>query len=108
MSRLRKSGQGCSSGSLQANSIILLVLEDGEGSLRFLIRPELSVVVKENDLPYIQSLFQDFHERAKLHPEALFKQLSSLGVRPLVTYEVGTSISKYPPLLEMCSSFVQL
>jgi hypothetical protein len=86
----------------------LLVLEGGEGSLRFLIHPELSAVVKENDLPYIQSLLQDFQERAKLNPEALFKQLSSLGVGPLVTYEAGTRISEHPPLLEMCSSFMQI
>ena len=99
---------GSNDGSLQANSIILLVLEGGEGSLRFLIHPELSAVVKENDLPYIQSLLQDFQERAKLNPEALFKQLSSLGVGPLVTHKAGPSVSEYPPLLEMCSRFVQL
>jgi hypothetical protein len=84
------------------------VLRDEKGSLRFLIHPELRAVVMENDLPYIQSLLQDFHERAKLNPEALFKQLSSLGVGPLVTHKAGPSVSEYPPLLEMCSRFVQL
>lgn len=88
--------------------VVLLVLKDGDGSLRFLIHPELRAIVTENDLPYIQSLLQDFHERAKLHPEALFKQLSSLGVGPLVTHAAGPSISEHPALLEMYSSFVQL
>jgi hypothetical protein len=100
--------QESSSGSTQAGSIILLVYEEGEGSLRFLIHPELRAVVRENDLPYIQSLLLDFQERAKLNPEALFKQLSSLGVGPLVTHEVGTSISEHPNLLEMCSNFMQI
>jgi hypothetical protein len=84
------------------------VLEDEEGNLRFLVHPELRAVVSGNDLPYLESLFKDFIERAELHPAALFKQLSSLGVGPLVTKEVGSNISDHPLLLKLYSRFVQL
>jgi hypothetical protein len=84
------------------------VLEDGEGSLRFLVHPELRAIVADNDLFYLESLFKDFLERAMLRPVALFKQISSLGVGPLVTQETGSNISDYPHLLNLCSRFVKL
>jgi len=49
------------------------VLRDREGNLSFLVHPELSTIVQKNDLEYLEALLQDFLERAKLHPEALFK-----------------------------------
>jgi hypothetical protein len=84
------------------------VLEGEEDELRFLVHPDLRTVVAENDLPYLDSLLRDWVERTKLDPAALFKQLCSLGVGPLVTQEVGSSISDCPPLLYLCSHFVQL
>jgi hypothetical protein len=68
----------------------------------------LNTIVRDNDLAYIESLFKDFLERAKLNPEALFNQLSSLGVGPLVTHEAGSNISNHPHLLNLCARFVQL
>jgi hypothetical protein len=94
--------------SAQAGSIILIVLENGEGNLRFLIPPDLSKLVTGKDFLYLDSLLKDFVERAKLDSRALFKQLSSLGVGPLVTQEVGSNISDHPALLKLCSGFVQL
>jgi len=82
------------------------VLEDEEDELRFLVHPELRAVVAGSDLPYLESLLKDFVERAKLHPEALFKQLSSLGVGPLVTQQVGSNISNSPSLLKFFSHLV--
>lgn len=89
-------------------TIILFVLADGEGILRFFVHPDWRTVVHTKDLDYIQSLLLDFTERNELHPEALFTQLSSLGVGPLVTKEVGKSISDHPILSELCSGFLQL
>jgi hypothetical protein len=86
----------------------MLVLEDGEGRLRLLVHPELHTVVANNDLSYLESLLKDFLERAKQHPAALFKQLSSLGVGPLVTHEAGSNISDHQHLLNLCSRFVRL
>jgi hypothetical protein len=88
--------------------IVLLVLRDEKGRLRFHIHPELRTMVQGEDLAYLESLLQDFLERAKLHPEALFKQLSFLDVGSLTTQEVGSNLSDHPPLLKMCSRFVQL
>ncbi len=93
---------------LQAGPIILLVLKNREGKLRFLVHPELSKLVTGKDLFYVESLLRDFVERAKLDSEALFQQLSSLGVGPLVTQEVGSSIYDYPALLRLSSRFEQL
>jgi len=84
------------------------VLRDQEGNLSFLVHPELRTIVQKNDLEYIEALLQDFLERAKLHPEALFKQLSSLGVGPLVAREVELSFVDYPSLREISSGFVEL
>ena len=41
-------------------------------------------------------LLGDFVVRAKEQPAALFKQLSSLSVGPLVTQETGERISDHP------------
>jgi hypothetical protein len=86
----------------------VLVLEDDIDKLRFLVHPELRAVVAGNDLSYLESLLQDSVERTKLDPAALSKHLCSLGVGPLLTQQVGTSISDHPVLLELCLRFVQL
>jgi hypothetical protein len=59
-------------------------------------------------LEYIGSLLHDFLGRAKEQPAALFEQLSSLAVGPLVTQETGERISDHPVLFELSSRFVQL
>jgi hypothetical protein len=84
------------------------VLKDARGDLRFLVDPGWSAVVREEDREYLESLLGDFLERAKEQPATLFKQLSSLGVGPLVTRETGEQISDHPRLLELSSRFVQL
>jgi hypothetical protein len=81
---------------------------DSESRLRFLVHPELRIVVQKEDLKYIQSLLVDFLERAKREPAALFKQLSSLGIGSLVTQELGSDIADNPSLQELASRFVEL
>jgi predicted component of type VI protein secretion system len=78
------------------------------GSLRFLTHPEMATIVREGDLAYIASRVSDFLERAKLHPAALFKQLSSLAVGPLVTREAGSSLAEFPSLQELSKTFLSL
>jgi hypothetical protein len=92
----------------KAASILLIVLEDAKKDLRFLVHPEWRSTILAEDVDYIESLLRDFVERAKVHPETLFKQLSSLGVGPLVTHATGTSISDHAGLSVLCSSFVEL
>ena len=84
------------------------MLRDQEGNLSFLVHPELRTIVQKNDLEYLEALLQDFLERAKLHPEALFKQLSSLGVGPFVAREVELDFVDHPSLREISSGFVEL
>jgi hypothetical protein len=84
------------------------VLRDQEGQLSFLVHPELHAVVQDADLEYLERLTQDFRERAKLDPDALFKQLSYLNVGPLVTSYAGPTLSEYPNVYSLCSSFVLL
>lgn len=88
--------------------VIVLVLRDVTSKLCFLVHPELRKIVQIEDVGYIQSLLRDFLERAKLYPEELFQQTSSLGVGPLVTYVVGQNLQDYPELQEFYTSFVQL
>jgi hypothetical protein len=88
--------------------VVLLVLRDETGSVTFFVNPELRSIVKGEELTYIEDLLKDFIGRAKEHPIALFKQLSSLGVGPLVTYESGLDFTECPFLVEMLPRFVQL
>jgi hypothetical protein len=88
--------------------VVLLALKDVEGGLRFRVHPEFRTIVLEDDLPYLESLLSDFLERAKKDPEALFKQISSLGVGPLVTYEAGTPLSEFPEIESLSSQFLPL
>ena len=94
--------------SARFRQVVLLVLRDREGNLRFLVHPELQTLVQEEDLPYIQSLLKDFLVRAKREPAALFKQLSSLGVGSLVTQEIGSNLADDSSLQELSTSFVEL
>ncbi len=91
-----------------ASFIILLVFEDVNGDLRFLVHPKWRALVETEDVKLVGDLFVDFLERAEEEPRELFKQLSSLGVGALVTQQTGVRISDYPHLLESFSQFVQL
>ena len=84
-----------------------MVRNEKEG-LRLLVSPTLREVVLEEDLAYIDSLLEDFLERAKRHPAALFQQLCSLAVGPLVTQETGTRLTDYPLFMELSSRFLPI
>ena len=94
--------------SNRAMPVFLIVLKDASGGLRFLVDPGWRAVVRAEDVEFLESLLGDFLERAREQPAALFKQLSSLAVGPLVTQETGEQLSDHPPLLELSSRFVQL
>lgn len=84
------------------------MLCDEEGKLRFFVHPNLATVLLEEDFEYIQSLLADFLDRATHDPASLFKQLSSIGMGPLVTQDVGSDIASDPSLEELLSKFVEL
>jgi hypothetical protein len=88
-----------------ATPVIVLVLQDEKKDLRFLVHPELRSIVRKEDSNYTESLLTDFTER-EVDSEALFKQLSSLSVGPLVTHEVGSMLSDYPDSFRLSGQFV--
>jgi len=87
--------------------IVLLVVSRMEG-LRILMHPQMREIVQNDDQIYIGSLLRDLTERAKLSPDALFKQLTSLSVGPLVTQKAGFVVEDDLPLGELVSAFVEL
>lgn len=86
----------------------MLVLKDQENRLQILIHPELRTMVRGEDLAFLESLLQDFTERAKFHAGELFRHLSSLGVGPLVTQAVGPNLAEYPSIQDVSAKFVHI
>jgi hypothetical protein len=84
------------------------VIKDAGGGLRFLVDPGWRIVVGAEGVNYLESLLDDFLERAREQPATLFKQLSSLAVGRLVTQETGEQISDHSLVLELSSRFEQL
>ena len=105
---LAYNAQPRSPAAVHSEPIILLVLEEQNRHLRFFVDPNWRSIVKAQDSSYMESLFPDLLERAKLHPDALFKQLSCLGVGPLVTRTVGSNFADDPSLIALYSRFVEL
>ena len=89
-------------------AVLILMLEDGKSGADLFVSPNFDVIVHDDDRNYINALLEDFKQRSKADPATLFKQLSSLGVGPLVTHATGTSISDHAGLSVLCSSFVEL
>jgi hypothetical protein len=90
--------------------IVILFLGHPSGSLRVLCHRDWRNIVGVEDLEYVSDLMDDFRERARSTPDALFRQVSSLSVGPLVTYAVGSDYDLQPliPLLELCENMVEL
>ena len=71
-----------------------------------MVSPDLRSIVQGDDWAYLDPLLVDLQDRAKVQPADLFKQLSSLGVGPLVAREVGWELS--PKLRDLPKRFVDL
>jgi hypothetical protein len=72
------------------------------------VHPDWRNVVKYQDHELIQALFGDFRERAELDPDGLLKQLSSLAVGHLVTYDAGLALADRPELRVLFESFQRI
>jgi hypothetical protein len=84
------------------------VLKDERGNLRLMVSPDLRTIVQGDDWAYLDPLLADLQDRARLQPAALFKQLSSLGVGPLVAHEVGRELNEHPHLKDLPNFFIDL
>jgi hypothetical protein len=88
--------------------VILLVVRQADGVLRFLAHPNLHKVVEVTDLSYVMSLFEDFLIRARQHAEELFRQLCSLACGPLLPWKVGNQLSDDPDIQSLVLEFMPL
>lgn len=87
---------------------ILIAARCEDGALHIRVCPDWRNVALEPDPDYWSALFDDFVERAKAEPEALFEQLCSLSVGPLVTQSTGDNIAQDPEIVALWQSFVDL
>ena len=78
------------------------------GQFEILASHNLRLAVRHDYLRYMTDLLEDFHERAKQDPAALFRQLSSLSIGPLVTHKVGTCGVDDAYLASTCLGFVSV
>lgn len=99
----RSPGQG-SAASLE-NQIVLVTIQNEHGSLRFFLNPNWKRIVRADDLDYVESFLGDLGRRASVDAGALFKQLSSMEVGPLVTSETGHSLRDYPTITALVEGF---
>lgn len=88
--------------------VVLLACEDGQDGWAFLVSPDFWQVVHEGDLQIINDFRLDLSARARRYPGALFLQLSSMSVGPLVTHKVGLTGDDDQYLIARCAEFVDL
>lgn len=87
--------------------VILLVIEE-QDELKFFVPSHLQTLVDKEDLKYIEQLLKDLPKRARTDAKALFDQLSSLSVGPLVTTSVGICNVLTSSLEQICAGLVPL
>lgn len=92
----------------KSQTAVWLVIREEKGRLRLLVHPEWRNIVEGRDIDYLESLIEDFRERAIIDPDALFKHISSLGVGPIIAQETGQILNDHPLPLELSSKFVNL
>lgn len=90
-----------------AGIIILLAVKDEKGCLSLFVNPDFRKDVPEEDSDYLNSLLDDFSERAKFDSEGLFQQFCSLAAGPLIACEVGVQLAEYPHLMKLSARFIQ-
>jgi hypothetical protein len=84
----------------------LLATLSAAGEFEFHLHRDWRSIVESQDQEYIEALCHDFKERAGLDAIALFTQLSSLAVGPLVTVETGSNLSDYPSMMNLLNRFM--
>jgi len=88
--------------------VILIVNMCAEGELSIRVHPDWRNTEVSEDHAVLQALFDDLRERASLDPEGLLKQLSSLSVGPMQTYDAGQTLADRPDLLQLFDRFQEI
>jgi hypothetical protein len=97
-----------SSHSPAVDRVVLLAQLDDLATLSIRVNPKLRHIVREADLPYIESLLDDFLVRARVDAERLFRQLCSLTAGPLVARTVGERLADHAEIDALASEFLPL
>lgn len=82
--------QGFARASVNDSNTLLLATLHDSGEMQILVNPDWRSFVQEPDSDYLEELFESFIELLVEDPSALFKQLASLSVGPIVTKSEGT------------------
>ena len=94
--------------STDLERIILIATKLRRGELSIKVHPDWHKIAIPEDHAYLQAIFDDFAERTRLDPESLLKQLSTLSVGPLQTYDVGQMLADRPDLLQLFDRFKEI
>jgi hypothetical protein len=101
-------GQQADPSFAAGNQIILILIYSQAAGLRLLASPDWQQTVPAWDHAYIGATFADFGVRARLAPEALLEQVSSLSVGPLVTHTCGNRLEEHAELQTLSLVFTEL
>jgi hypothetical protein len=94
--------------SSNIEKVILIVARQASGELLIRVHPNWQGIANTADHAYLKSTLNDVEERAHLDPGSLIKQLSTLSVGPLRTYDAGPTLAARPDLLQLYVSFMEL
>lgn len=87
--------------------VIALLIEEA-GNLRVFVDPTWSRKVGYADRDYIAAILSDFKSRIDFDPDAVFNQITSLNLGPLVTHDLGTLPNDDPRLTGMANGLQEL
>lgn len=91
--------------SANPEEVIAIVHRTGLSELCIRVHSDWRSIARREDQPVLKALFDDFKERARLDSGNLLRQLSTLGVGPLVTCEAGQNLFERPDLLLLFERF---
>jgi hypothetical protein len=93
---------------LKQGALLMFALFGRDCGLRLLLHPQWRSMIDAADLEYIGELLTDFRQRCLIDPEALFLQLASLAVGPLVVRQAGQFVDIDHNLSCLWEQFVEL
>jgi hypothetical protein len=96
--------------SLSSNieKVILIANRQRSGELSIRVHSNWRQIVIPADHDYLQATLDDLAARARIDPESLLKQVSTLSVGPLQTYHAGQTLADHPDLLHLFDRFMEM
>lgn len=94
--------------SPDSKNVILIVSRLADGDLSIRVHPDWRKTASADAHSILPALFDDLRERARRDPESLFRQLASLSVGVLQTYDFGQTLADRPDLLQLFDHFQEI